>query len=296
MLGVTDATQIEGADVVDESGDKIGSVSDIYLDDETNQPEFALVTSGLFGTKHHFVPLRDAELSGDQLRVPYGKDQVKNAPSIDADGQLSQEEEQDLYSYYGLPYSEARSDTGLPQGGAGDVVTAGGTTGGRGEVWDSDAVGRDTSGPTTDDAMTRSEEELTVGTREQEAGRVRLRKHVTTENVSETVPVRHEEARVRAVRAGDLERGARGQPHPGGAGRREAGRAQGARPPREGDDDRRGAGEQRGAQGGDRGRGRRPHDRRPLGIPPSGIPASRDGTRMTVEGTGGDVRPLTFYS
>jgi uncharacterized protein (TIGR02271 family) len=197
MLGVTDATQIEGADVVDESGDKIGSVSDIYLDDETNQPEFALVTSGLFGTKHHFVPLRDAELSGDQLRVPYGKDQVKNAPSIDADGQLSQEEEQDLYSYYGLPYSEARSDTGLPQGGAGDVVTAGGTTGGRGEVWDSDAVGRDTSGPTTDDAMTRSEEELTVGTREQEAGRVRLRKHVTTENVSETVPVRHEEARVR---------------------------------------------------------------------------------------------------
>jgi uncharacterized protein (TIGR02271 family) len=197
MLGVTDATQIEGADVVDESGDKIGSVSDIYLDDETNQPEFALVTSGLFGTKHHFVPLRDAELSGDQLRVPYGKDQVKNAPSIDADGQLSQEEEQDLYSYYGLPYSEARSDTGLPQGGAGDVVTAAGTTGGRGEVWDSDAVGRDTSGPTTDDAMTRSEEELTVGTREQEAGRVRLRKHVTTENVSETVPVRHEEARVR---------------------------------------------------------------------------------------------------
>jgi uncharacterized protein (TIGR02271 family) len=197
MLGVTDATQIEGADVVDESGDKIGSVSDIYLDDETNQPEFALVTSGLFGTKHHFVPLRDAELSGDQLRVPYGKDQVKNAPSIDADGQLSQEEEQDLYSYYGLPYSEARSDTGLPQGGAGDVVTAGGTTGGRGEVWDSDAVGRDTSGPTTDDAMTRSEEEFTVGTREQEAGRVRLRKHVTTENVSETVPVRHEEARVR---------------------------------------------------------------------------------------------------
>jgi uncharacterized protein (TIGR02271 family) len=197
MLGVTDATQIQGADIVDESGDKIGSVSDIYLDDETNQPEFALVTSGLFGTKHHFVPLRDAELTGDQLRVPYGKDQVKNAPSIDADGQLSQEEEQDLYSYYGLPYSEARSDTGLPQGGAGDVVTAGGTTGDRSEVWDSDAVGRDTSGPTTDDAMTRSEEELTVGTREQEAGRVRLRKHVTSENVSDTVPVRREEARVR---------------------------------------------------------------------------------------------------
>ena len=57
-------------------------------------------------------------------------------------------------------------------------------------------VGRDTSGPTTDDAMTRSEEELSVGTTERESGKARLRKYVVTEDVEKTVPVRREEVRV----------------------------------------------------------------------------------------------------
>ena len=185
MLGVDDATRVQGADVIDASGDKIGSVEDIYLDDETGQPEFALVSSGLFGTKRHFVPLRDAQLSADQVRVPYSKDQVKDAPSVDADGELSQSEETELYAHYGLAYSERRSDTGLPEGGTSDVVTAG-----------TDTVGRDVSGPTTDDAMTRSEEELRVGKMERERGRARLRKYVVTEDLQQTVPVRREEVRV----------------------------------------------------------------------------------------------------
>jgi uncharacterized protein (TIGR02271 family) len=57
-------------------------------------------------------------------------------------------------------------------------------------------VGRDTSGPTTDDAMTRSEEELRVGTERRERGRARLRKYVETEQVEKTVPVQREEVRV----------------------------------------------------------------------------------------------------
>jgi uncharacterized protein (TIGR02271 family) len=57
-------------------------------------------------------------------------------------------------------------------------------------------VGHDTSGPTTDDAMTLSEERLTVGTRREEVGRARLRKYVVTENVTRTVPVTHEEVRI----------------------------------------------------------------------------------------------------
>jgi len=55
------------------------------------------------------------------------------------------------------------------------------------------AVGRDTSGLTTDDAMTRSEERLQVGTQRTETGRARLRKRIVTENVSTTVPVSHDE-------------------------------------------------------------------------------------------------------
>jgi hypothetical protein len=98
------------------------------------------VTRGLFSAKAAFVPLAQAQDLGDSVQVPYDKDQVTDAPSMEADGQLSQDEEAELYRHYGLDYSEHRSDSGLPAG-------------------TDDTVGRDVSGPTTDDAMTRSEEE-----------------------------------------------------------------------------------------------------------------------------------------
>jgi uncharacterized protein (TIGR02271 family) len=119
-------------------------------------------------------------MQGSDITVPYGKDQVKSAPDMDPDGELSQEQEAELYSHYGLAYGADRSDTGLPQGQSG-------------EVWDE---GRDTSGPTTDDAMTRSEEELRVGKTTRERGRARLKKYVVTENVTRTVPVQREEVRL----------------------------------------------------------------------------------------------------
>jgi uncharacterized protein (TIGR02271 family) len=108
---------------------------------------------------------------------------------MDPDGQLSQSEESELYRYYGLEYSEQRSDTGLPAG------TTGRTTG-RDKTTGRGTVGHDVSGPTTDDAMTRSEEELRVGTTEREAGRARLKKYVVTEEETRTVPVKREEVRI----------------------------------------------------------------------------------------------------
>jgi uncharacterized protein (TIGR02271 family) len=161
--------QHRGQDVCDRDGDKIGSIEEIYLDAETNEPEWALVNTGLFGTKRSFVPLHDASEAEGTLRVPYDKGTVKDAPKVDPDGRLSPAEEAELYRHYGREYSES---------------------GGRG------TVGRDTSGPTTDDAMTRSEEELRVGTAERETGRARLRKYVVTDEQTRTVPVRREEVRL----------------------------------------------------------------------------------------------------
>jgi uncharacterized protein (TIGR02271 family) len=180
----------QGRTMIDPAGDKLGKIDAIYLDDETGQPEWALVTSGLFSTKATFVPLAQAQPTGDAIQVPHEKAQVTDAPSMEADGQLSQDEEAELYRHYGLDYSEHRSDSGLPAGERdrdGDGIYD--------DVEDT-AVGRDTSGPTTDDAMTRSEEELRVGTQAREAGRARLRKYVTTEQVTQTVPVQREELRV----------------------------------------------------------------------------------------------------
>jgi uncharacterized protein (TIGR02271 family) len=182
--------QQRGQALFDNDGEKIGTIEEIYLDAETGEPEWALVNTGLFGTKSTFVPLREASDQDGSLRVPYDKGQVKDAPNMDPDGQLSQQEEAELYRHYGLQYSETRSDSGLPEGGA----TGGTTTSGGQDA--AGTVGRDVSGPTTDQAMTRSEEELRVGTTQREAGRARLRKYVVEDEVTQTVPVRREEVRV----------------------------------------------------------------------------------------------------
>src|SRR5215213_6254200 len=147
MTQVTHAYDWRGREVVDADGDKVGTLEELFRDEDTNEPEWAAVRTGLFGTKLSFVPLQGAEPVGEDVRVPFEKSQIKDAPKIDdSDGQLSQEEAR-LYEHYGMSYGESRSDSGLPQGGGS----------GRG------AVGHDVSGPTTDDAMTRSEEELRVG-------------------------------------------------------------------------------------------------------------------------------------
>ena len=190
-----------GQDLHGSDGEKLGKIEEIYLDAETREPEWALVTTGLFGTKQSFVPLREANTSGDGVSVPFDKSTVKDSPTIDPDGRLSQEEEAELYRHYGMEYSEAQSGSGLPDSGP---------TGGNGDrdfadtdrdvsdrdVSDRGTTGYDTSGPTTDDAMTRSEEELTVGKTERESGRVRLQKYVVEEEVTQTVPVRREEVRI----------------------------------------------------------------------------------------------------
>src|SRR4051794_39299938 len=182
-----------GQELLDNDGQKIGTIEEIYLDTETDQPEWALVKTGLFGGKGTFVPLQQANPTGDGVQVPFEKNHVKDAPNVDPDGQLSQSEEQTLYQHYGLNYGESRSGSGLPEGGAGgadydrDIETDRGAEG---------AVGHDTSGPTTDNAMTRSEEELEVGKTQRETGRARLRKYVVTDEVETTVPVQREEVRV----------------------------------------------------------------------------------------------------
>ena len=151
------------------------------------------VSTGLFGTKETFIPLTDADLSGDRVTVPFSKAQVKDAPNVDADGHLSPEEEQQLYTYYGrTDYDSTDYDAPTTDDSTRDDVTVGTT---RGDVGDR-TVGHDTSGPTTDDAMTVSEEQLHVGTERREAGRARLRKYVVTENVTQTVPVQREEVRL----------------------------------------------------------------------------------------------------
>lgn len=179
MLTQDQVREVIGTTAYDSDGQKIGKVGQVFLDDRSGEPEFASVNTGFFGTSESFVPLAQATLEGHDLRVPFSKDQVKDAPNVSPDaGHLDESEEERLYAHYGMGYgrTDDRADDRTDASAA------------------SFTEGHDTSGPTTDDAMTRSEEHVNVGTTSQESGRARLRKYVTTEYETHTVPVRKERA------------------------------------------------------------------------------------------------------
>ena len=224
MLNEQDARNVIGTDAYSSDGDKIGKVGQLFLDDQSGEPEFVTVNTGLFGTNESFVPVAEATVDGDRLTVPFTKDKVKDAPNVHLDsGHLNQDEEQRLFDYYGMGHSHDRGDAEMPATGrrtdvdatdsydemsatgrdrrtdAGDEMSATGRDRRTDAGDEMSATGRDRrtdrdAARSTDDAMTRSEEQLQVGKTEQEAGRARLRKYVVTEQETVTVPVRKEKA------------------------------------------------------------------------------------------------------
>lgn len=194
MISTSDLTRVTGSTVVDSLGEKIGTAREVYVDDATGEPEWVTVKTGLFGTSESFVPLAGARLAEDALLIPFEKSTVKGAPRPSGSGHLTPEEEDDLYRFYGL---SGISGAPRPEGtAAGRDPGAAATTRSGTETGTRSAVGTDVSGPSTDDAMTRSEERLVVSTERHVTGRARLRKFVTTEMVTVEVPVRREEVRL----------------------------------------------------------------------------------------------------
>lgn len=95
-----------GQDVVDEVGDKIGSLESVYVDTTDDQPFFAAVTVGgvIGGHRIVFVPLSGAVVGPKYLRVAHPRKLVKEAPSIDTDGELLAEREAEIFGHYGMHY------------------------------------------------------------------------------------------------------------------------------------------------------------------------------------------------
>ena len=89
-----------GGNVLGSDGEKIGRAGQVYLDDQTGEPSWVTAKTGLFGTSESFIPLQGADVEGHDVRVPYSKHQVKDAPRIESDGNLSPEEEDRLYRHY----------------------------------------------------------------------------------------------------------------------------------------------------------------------------------------------------
>lgn len=190
-------------------GDKIGKVEQVFLDDNSGEPTFLTVNTGLFGAKENFVPVKGARQDGDRVVLPYTKDVIKDAPKVDADQHLSPAEEEELYRYYELNYDDGRTagtDRDRTTAAAGTAGVAGTAAADRGVTdrdvadRDRDAVAqdrRDVAATAGDEAsVVRHEERLNVGTQEREAGHARLRKYVVTDHETVDVPVEREEVTV----------------------------------------------------------------------------------------------------
>jgi uncharacterized protein (TIGR02271 family) len=170
-----------GLTATDVNGDKVGRVGQVYLDERTGQPQLVTVSTGMFGARESFAPLSGSSVQGDRLMLAVPRELVKDAPNVEDDGHLNEQEITALYQHY-ADYLE-------PPG-----------PGSASDLDDAQFAGADTERGTSDglsgDAMTRSEERLRVGTESVPVGRARLRKYVVTENVTTTVPVSHEEVRL----------------------------------------------------------------------------------------------------
>ena len=157
------------ATAFDSTGEKVGSVSQLFADDQTREPTFVAVNTGLFGLSSSLVPLEGARLNGDELHLAHTKDVITDAPNIDdSEDGLSPEEEAVLFRHYGLSHGAAAEHH----------------------------VDADLHTGENDGHIIRSEEKLNVSKHSQEAGRVRLRKYVVTETENIEVPVSREEVRI----------------------------------------------------------------------------------------------------
>jgi len=189
MITKQQASDLIGATAYDHGGEQVGEVAALYLDQASGQPEWVTVTTGLSGPRQTFVPIARARLRGPgEVEFDLGKDTITGAPAIDPDGELAEEQEAELFQHYEMTYSQWRSPAGLDRT---DRPAEGPQEEGLQEEW-----------------MTRSEEQIRVGTATEQTGRVRLRKYVVTENVQQTVPVSHEEVRVEREPITEANRGA----------------------------------------------------------------------------------------
>ncbi|MCW2811441.1 MAG: photosystem reaction center subunit [Friedmanniella sp.] len=192
-ISIEQVQQLRHGKVVTANGNKVGSIGQVYLDDTSGEPSWVTAKTGLFGSSESFIPLQGARIDGDDVVVDYDEDTIKNAPRVDPDGHLEPDQESALYQHYRLDGIEAVSNVrGDRPSDLDDPSEVGDDRADR----SAETVGQDRSGPTTDDAMTRSEEQLRVGVATRESGRARLRKYVTTEQVTQTVPVSREEVTV----------------------------------------------------------------------------------------------------
>jgi hypothetical protein len=114
-IHIDQALEWRGRQVVDREGGKIGTFDEIYLDERTNEPAWAAVKTGMFSRRRRVVPISAAEADGSHVRVPFTKDEVKSAPTIDSEGWVSERDQAAILRHYGVSDADAAEPDASPQ-------------------------------------------------------------------------------------------------------------------------------------------------------------------------------------
>ena len=222
------------ATAYDKDGEKLGDVNEVFVDDQSGQPTFVEVNHGLFGMNSSLVPLRGHDFSGDDLKLGFSKDRIKDAPDFDSDKPLTPEAQSDIFKHYGLDnahdvtdYKDSNLDSkrdaqagadkdhnltaGAGAAGAGAGVAGAGVAGAHADekkaaTHTTDAAATERKAGAADNAaaartnndgeLIRSEEQLNVNKERVATGEARLRKYVVTDTETVEVPVEREEVSV----------------------------------------------------------------------------------------------------
>jgi uncharacterized protein (TIGR02271 family) len=173
--------QYIGTRVIDKDGKDIGKLTNIYVENSgEKEPVFITVSTGWFGFNDVFVPLDGAEIAGDQIQVKYDEEMIKSAPKYDANSSVADASENELLQYYGVNYTG--SD-------AGNQNTSN--------------VSTDHQGDSETDTLTLHQEDVHIGKEQKETGKVRISKHIVTEEKEFKVPVTKEKVRITTTDVSD---------------------------------------------------------------------------------------------
>lgn len=169
MLHANDLGSLVGASVIDRDGDRIGTVAQLLVEGDVDEPTWASVRTGRFGTAESLVPLHDASFVDGELRVGVTSSHIEDAPRTDADGVLDKRDEDRLHAHYGLTDAAADDADAVDHG-------ATGTLGHSADA--SSPLGRESEGVSVDGSFTPTEAQPHLGEGPTGAGRARLRQWV----------------------------------------------------------------------------------------------------------------------
>jgi uncharacterized protein (TIGR02271 family) len=201
-----------GYTVYDRHYEKMGEVDVLFLD-ENDSPEYLGVKMGFLGTRSTLIPFEMVRVNDARqvIEVAADKETLKNGPTFDDDREITPEFEEEVYAYYGLQLTQTiantgsyYSDEGTDVGTVGPGMTMGDTETGefREHAAHDEGVHQSRGDDLADEdelRVQRIEEELTAGTRQRQAGSIRVRKRVRTDREHIEVPTRHEEVSVERV-------------------------------------------------------------------------------------------------